>query len=75
MKPSVVVTADGLVRAGIRAPEFYAGDLLCPVGKTPQYVGQPVALLVFEDFDNSIRRGWRCGTQVFSNSPRKPAPS
>jgi CO/xanthine dehydrogenase Mo-binding subunit len=32
-------------------PEFYAGDLLCPVGKTPLYLGQPIALLVFEEFD------------------------
>jgi hypothetical protein len=23
-----------------------AGDLLCPVGKTPLYLGQPVALLI-----------------------------
>ena len=28
-------------------PNSTAGDLLCPVGKTPQYLGQPVALLVF----------------------------
>jgi CO/xanthine dehydrogenase Mo-binding subunit len=35
----------------VRVPEFYAGDLLCPVGKTPLYLGQPVALLIFEDFD------------------------
>src|SRR5262249_18683774 len=51
LKPSVVVTAADLVRAGIRVPEFYAGDLLCPLGKTPLYLGQPVALLIFEDFD------------------------
>ena len=50
-KPSVVVTADDLARTGIRVPEYYAGDLLCPVGKTPLYLGQPVALLIFEDFD------------------------
>src|SRR5499425_3826038 len=50
LKPSVVVTAADLSRAGIRVPEFYAGDLLCPVGKTPLYLGQPVALLIFEDF-------------------------
>src|SRR5262249_622341 len=50
-KPSVVVTAADLARTGIRVPEFYAGDLLCPFGKTPLYLGQPVALLVFEDFD------------------------
>src|SRR4029450_12936574 len=24
---------------------------LCPVDKTPLYLGQPVALLIFEDFD------------------------
>jgi CO/xanthine dehydrogenase Mo-binding subunit len=51
LKPSVVVTADDLARVGTRVPEFYAGDLLCPVGKTPLYLGQPVALLIFEDFD------------------------
>src|SRR5258706_696600 len=51
LKPSVVVTAADLARSGMRVPEFYAGDLLCPVGKTPLYLGQPVALLIFEDFD------------------------
>src|SRR4051812_498499 len=50
-KPSVVVTAADLARIGVRVPEFHAGDLLCPVGKTPLYLGQPVALLIFEDFD------------------------
>ena len=50
-KPTVVVTAADLVRAGTRVPEFYAGDLLCPVGRTPIYLGQPVALLMFEEFD------------------------
>ena len=52
MKPSVVVTADDFARIGARVPEYYAqGDLLCPVGKTPLYLGQPTALLIFEDFD------------------------
>src|SRR6266566_7507145 len=51
LKPVVVVTAADLARTGMRVPEFYAGDLLCPVGKTPLYLGQPVALLIFEDFD------------------------
>src|SRR5262249_27161657 len=46
LKPAVVVTAADLARTGMRVPEFYAGDLLCPVGKTPLYLGQPVALLV-----------------------------
>ncbi len=55
LKPAAVVTADDLARAGTRVPEFYAGDLLCPVGKTPLYLGQPAALLIFEDFDTFDR--------------------
>jgi CO/xanthine dehydrogenase Mo-binding subunit len=51
-KPSVVVTAADLERIGARVPEFYRdGALFCPVGKTPTYLGQPVALLIFEAFD------------------------
>src|SRR5262245_39374720 len=51
LKPAVVVTAADLARVGTRVPEFYAGDLFCPVGTTPLYLGQPVALLIFEQFD------------------------
>ena len=50
-KPSVIVTAEDLARAGTRVPDFYTGDLFCPVGKTPLYLGQPVALLIFATFD------------------------
>jgi CO/xanthine dehydrogenase Mo-binding subunit len=50
-KPTVIVTADDLARINISVPAFYTGDLLCPVGKTPLYLGQPVALLLFEQFD------------------------
>ncbi|ERF81493.1 MAG: aldehyde dehydrogenase (NAD+) [Bradyrhizobium sp. DFCI-1] len=50
-KPSMIVTAADLDRIGTRVPEFYTGDLFCPVGKTPLYLGQPVALLIFEQFD------------------------
>ncbi len=51
LKPSAVVTADDVARIGARVPGFYAGDLFCPVGTTPLYLGQPAALLIFEDFD------------------------
>jgi CO/xanthine dehydrogenase Mo-binding subunit len=51
LKPSIVVTAAELAAIGVRVPAFYAGDLLCPVGKTPHYLGQPVAILLFERFD------------------------
>jgi CO/xanthine dehydrogenase Mo-binding subunit len=51
LKPSAIVTAEDLARIGARVPEFYAGDLFCPLQTTPLYLGQPIALLMFEDFD------------------------
>ncbi|GJD49036.1 hypothetical protein OPKNFCMD_1764 [Methylobacterium crusticola] len=65
-KPTVVVTAEDVARIGARVPEFYAGDLFCPVGRTPLYLGQPVALLVFEEFDafDRARLALRDGTFV-----------
>ena len=65
-KPSVVVTAADLDKIGTRVPEFYAGDLFCPIGKTPIYMGQPVALLIFETFDafDQARLALRDGTFV-----------
>src|SRR3982074_2919388 len=65
-KPSVVVTAEDLAKIGTRVPEFYAGDLFCPIGKTPIYMGQPVALLIFETFDafDRARLALRDGTFV-----------
>lgn len=50
-RPSVVVTAEDVAKARVQVPPFYAGDLFCPVGQTPVYLGQPVALLLFESFD------------------------
>ena len=66
LKPSVIVTAADLEKVGTRVPEFYAGDLFCPVGKTPIYMGQPVALLIFEKFDafDRARLALRDGTFV-----------
>src|ERR1700730_13470892 len=66
LKPSVVVTAEDLAKIGTRVPEFHAGDLFCSVGKTPLYMGQPVALLIFEQFDafDPARLALRDGTFV-----------
>jgi CO/xanthine dehydrogenase Mo-binding subunit len=66
LKPSAVITAADLARIGTRVPEFYAGDLFCPVGRTPIYLGQPVALLIFEQFDgfDRARLALRAGTFV-----------
>jgi hypothetical protein len=65
-KPSVVVTAADVAKIGARVPEFFGGDLFCPVGKTPVYMGRPVALLIFEQFDafDQARLALRDGTFV-----------
>lgn len=66
LKPTVIVTAADIAKANIRVPAFYEGDLFCPVGKTPLYMGQPVALLIFEQFDayDRARLALRDGTFV-----------
>jgi CO/xanthine dehydrogenase Mo-binding subunit len=66
LKPAVVVTAADLARIGTRVPEFYRGNLFCPVGTTPLYLGQPVALLIFGEFDalDQARLALRDGTFV-----------
>jgi len=50
LKPDRVVTAADLKRDGLAFPDFYGEDMLLPEGKTPAYLGQAVALLVFHDF-------------------------
>ena len=50
LAPDRVVLASDLAGAAITVPPFYAGDLLCPAGKTPLYLGQALALLIWNDF-------------------------
>lgn len=61
MAPDVVVTAAELATLGVTVPPFYTGDLICPVGETPLYLGQPVALLLFTRFAayDRARRAFR----------------
>jgi len=50
LKPDRLVTATDLTRDGLAFPDFYGEDMLLPEGKTPAYLGQAVAILVFQDF-------------------------
>lgn len=74
LKPTVVVTAADVARIGARVPEFYRDDLFCAAGTTPLYLGQPVALLLFEDFDafDRARLAMRDGTFVKFGSETAP---
>ena len=44
------MTAADLARDGLAFPDFYGEDMLLPEGKTPAYLGQAVAMLIFHDF-------------------------
>lgn len=50
LQPDQLVTADVLARDGLAFPAFYGDDMLLPEGKTPAYLGQAVAILVYQDF-------------------------
>ena len=44
------MTAEDLARDGLAFPAFYGDDMLLPSGKTPAYLGQAVAILIYHDF-------------------------
>lgn len=50
LQPDRLVTAQDLIRDGLAFPEFYGPDMLLPSGKTPAYLGQAVAILIYHDF-------------------------
>ncbi|HEY8014285.1 MAG TPA: molybdopterin cofactor-binding domain-containing protein [Dongiaceae bacterium] len=50
LAPDRIVTAADLSRDGLAFPDFYGEDMLLPEGKTPAYLGQAVAILIFHDF-------------------------
>jgi len=50
LKPDRLVTAADLARDGLAFPAFYGDDMLLPEGKTPAYLGQAVAILIYHDF-------------------------
>jgi len=50
LAPDRVVTAADLARDGLAFPDFYGEDILLPEGKTPAYLGQAVAILIYRDF-------------------------
>lgn len=58
LQPDRLVLHEDMARDGVAVPqppdlaaEFYGKDFLTPKGTTPPMYGQPVALLVYDDFD------------------------
>jgi CO/xanthine dehydrogenase Mo-binding subunit len=50
LAPDRVVTAADLAHDGLEFPDFYGEDMLLPEGRTPAYLGQAVAILIYQDF-------------------------
>lgn len=48
-QPDKVITAEDLTSASIAAEGFFKTDLFCAKGQTPSYLGQPVAILIYDD--------------------------
>ncbi|WP_028629668.1 xanthine dehydrogenase family protein molybdopterin-binding subunit [Metapseudomonas resinovorans] len=55
LKPDRVVTAVDLARDGIAFPEGHNPDPFLPEGQVPMFIGHPVALLIWKDFDRYRR--------------------
>ncbi|PWK39415.1 xanthine dehydrogenase family protein molybdopterin-binding subunit [Pseudomonas sp. OV226] len=51
LQPDRIVTAADLVKDNIAFPEDHAPDPLLPEGKVPMFIGHPVAILIWNDFE------------------------
>ncbi|MEG9623761.1 aldehyde oxidase [Pseudomonas sp. HMSC08G10] len=51
LQPDRVVTAEDLHKDGIAWPEAHSPDPLLPPGKVPMFIGHPVAILIWNDFE------------------------
>lgn len=50
MTPSVIITSEILKKDNIDFPEFFGENMLLPQGLVPDYEGQEVAILIFDNF-------------------------
>ncbi|MGF1791412.1 molybdopterin-dependent oxidoreductase [Photobacterium profundum] len=55
MQPNNVITANMLAADSVELPAFYGDKMLLAEGDTPDYLGHPVALLLFDDFTSFKR--------------------
>jgi len=51
LQPDVLVQAQDLSRDHIELPPFYGKEMLLAPGQTPMFIGHPVALLIYRDFE------------------------
>lgn len=51
LQPDRIVTAEDLKKDGIAWPEAHSPDPLLPKGQVPMFIGHPVAILIWKDFE------------------------
>ncbi|MGB7388023.1 MAG: twin-arginine translocation signal domain-containing protein, partial [Pseudomonas neustonica] len=51
LQPDRIVTAEDLANDGIAFPQAHGPDPLLPVGQVPMFIGHPVAMLIWNDFE------------------------
>lgn len=74
-QPDRIVLAEDLAAAGVKATGFFASNLLCPKGQVPDYLGQPVALLIYADFGRfaTARTGLTGEAKAVTYGEERPA--
>lgn len=53
LQPDKVIVAEDVTSAGVEAKGFFKTEMFCPKGQTPSYLGQPVAILIYDDLVTS----------------------
>ena len=55
LQPDVLIQAEDLAQAKIEMPAYYNDEMLLAAGKTARFLGHPVAILIYTDFDRYRR--------------------
>ncbi len=74
LQPDKIVTAKDLARDKLVLPEFYGAEPFLETGKQALYLGQPVAMLIYNDFGrfNSAKNALQFNDKVIKLGTKVP---
>lgn len=55
LQPDIIIQATDLQQAGIELPAYYNDEMLLAIGNNARFLGHPVAILIYKDFDRYRR--------------------
>ncbi|ERI35014.1 MULTISPECIES: xanthine dehydrogenase family protein molybdopterin-binding subunit [Alcaligenes] len=55
LQPDILIQAQDLAKAQLELPDYYNDEMLLATGKTARFLGHPVAILIYKDFDRYRR--------------------